>query len=64
MASDAEDNVDETASDPAAPTLKATLVRALKIAVIGLGLLVAGIAIVSLLSEDDRDMPFQYEGFD
>ena len=43
---------------------KSTLVRALKIAVIGLALLVAGLSAVSLFSDDDRDMPFQYEGFD
>jgi len=41
-----------------------TIARSVKIALLVLGLLVAGIALVSWVNGDTSTLPFDYEGFD
>lgn len=55
------------ASDKSEPSEGGTgrlVARALLLALAILALLVGGVAVVSLLSDDSEPLPFQYEGFD
>lgn len=55
------------ASDKSEPSEGGTgrlVVRALLLALGILGLLVGGVAVMSLVSDDSEPLPFRYEGFD
>ncbi len=45
-------------------SVRSTLVRSAKIALLAFGLLVVGIAIASWLGGDLSTLPFDYDGFD
>lgn len=53
-----------TTNAPADASLRPALLRMVRIAALMLGLIVAGIAVVSYLGPDSSELPMQYEGFD